>query len=322
MFASTKEIAELLLARGARLDARNQRGDTLLIVGSAELVEYFLDKGVDPRQVSSDGWSALTVAARRGRADLVKRLLAKGVPVDLVIKPEGWSALHFAAYNRDAAVVALLVQAGANVRLAATRGETAFVAAFSTDSVPMTVYDQYVKGDSRPVATILLDKGAAIDATDDHGRSALMYAARRGDADAVRFLVERGADAKLADDEGKRALDFAREGQATAVVTVLQPLTPAAAAAQAPTAGGPRWPYLSEREITQAELDALSREDLVIARNEVYARHGYSFKRPELAAYFAKQPWYKVDPAYDEKSLTDLERKNIRLLLAAEKARK
>jgi YARHG domain len=85
--------------------------------------------------------------------------------------------------------------------------------------------------------------------------------------------------------------------------------------------GDLRFPFLSERAITADEIAALSTDDLVIARNEIYARHGYTFKHADLAAYFAKQPWYAPDPAYDESSLTAIERDNVHALLTAETSR-
>lgn len=84
----------------------------------------------------------------------------------------------------------------------------------------------------------------------------------------------------------------------------------------------PRFPYLSTAHLTAETLEDFSTEELVLARNELYARRGYRFKNAELAAHFAAQRWYQPDPAHDEQSLTPLERENIRLLLATEKARK
>jgi hypothetical protein len=39
-----------------------------------------------------------------------------------------------------------------------------------------------------------LDAGAAIDASDDHGQTALLFAVQHGDADLARHLIGRGAD--------------------------------------------------------------------------------------------------------------------------------
>jgi ankyrin repeat protein len=59
------------------------------------------------------------------------------------------------------------------------------------------------------VIGLLLDRGASIDAVDDRGRTALIIAAERGDAEAVGLLLERGADAAWRDKQGKTALDLA-----------------------------------------------------------------------------------------------------------------
>ncbi len=44
------------------------------------------------------------------------------------------------------------------------------------------------------VIDLLLGRGAAVDAADDRGRTALMTAAERGHAEVVEMLVGRGAD--------------------------------------------------------------------------------------------------------------------------------
>ncbi len=48
-------------------------------------------------------------------------------------------------------------------------------------------------GDLNRVCT-LLDAGADVDALDEHGQSALMNAAYRGDAELAQVLIERGAN--------------------------------------------------------------------------------------------------------------------------------
>ena len=68
-------------------------------------------------------------------------------------------------------------------------------------------------------ADLLLEGGEAVDAVDEDGVTALMYAAYNGRAECARLLLEAGADASLratgGDDEGKTALELAEEyGQA------------------------------------------------------------------------------------------------------------
>lgn len=55
---------------------------------------------------------------------------------------------------------------------------------------------------------------------------------------------------------------------------------------------------LSTRKLTYNDIRSLSKPQLRILRNEIYARHGYIFKSADLKAYFSKYPWYK--PLYGD----------------------
>ncbi|XP_069464400.1 ankyrin repeat domain-containing protein 63-like [Ambystoma mexicanum] len=56
---------------------------------------------------------------------------------------------------------------------------------------------------------LLIERGAAVDARDSWGRTALSYACERGHLDAVRRLVQAGADPDLTDAWGNTALQYA-----------------------------------------------------------------------------------------------------------------
>jgi ankyrin repeat protein len=71
-------------------------------------------------------------------------------------------------------------------------------------------------------AELLLDAGAAIDARDASGQTALMLAAERGLAGMASLLLERGASPDLRDSRGESALIRAsRAGEAQAVQALL-----------------------------------------------------------------------------------------------------
>src|SRR5215470_4070960 len=70
--------------------------------------------------------------------------------------------------------------------------------------------------------------------------------------------------------------------------------------------------------ITVEQLSNLSRRDLRILRNTVYARHGRPFKSALLQAYFDNMEWYRRDPSFTEKSLTKIDVTNIRLIKSVE----
>jgi hypothetical protein len=77
-------------------------------------------------------------------------------------------------------------------------------------------------------------------------------------------------------------------------------------------------PSQLDHVISVDQLSNLSRRDLRILRNTVYARHGRKFKSPLLQAYFDDMRWYKVDPAFTEKQLTKVDITNIRLIKSVE----
>lgn len=66
-----------------------------------------------------------------------------------------------------------------------------------------------------------------------------------------------------------------------------------------------------------ADLVGLSRWQLDILRNEIYARHGRRFNRAEIQAYFDQQPWYRPRYApneFPEHLLSAMERWNVELI--------
>lgn len=49
---------------------------------------------------------------------------------------------------------------------------------------------------------------------------------------------------------------------------------------------------LSERRLSEADIADLSKKELEIMRNSIYARYGYKFNREDLLNYFSQYSWY------------------------------
>lgn len=71
------------------------------------------------------------------------------------------------------------------------------------------------------------------------------------------------------------------------------------------------------RKLTSTDLTYLSKEQLKIARNEIYARHGHIFQTKDMQAYFSKQSWYRENLYFTGK-LTDIETYNVELIKSRE----
>lgn len=93
-------------------------------------------------------------------------------------------------------------------------------------------------------------------------------------------------------------------------------------------ASGPDWfeakltpledPHLLDLLLDVKQLRDMSRRDLRILRNMIFARRGRPFKSEILQEYFGRMDWYEPDPKYTDDRLTDIDRKNIKVVLSVE----
>ena len=79
----------------------------------------------------------------------------------------------------------------------------------------------------------------------------------------------------------------------------------------------------SFQQLKENDLIDMSLSELKIMRNEIFARHGYIFKTPEMRAYFSQQDWYQKTPKLNNnkkiRSLLDpIEKSNVELIQAVE----
>ena len=76
--------------------------------------------------------------------------------------------------------------------------------------------------------------------------------------------------------------------------------------------------YSDERLIVEADLAMFSKKKLRIARNEIFARHGYSFKSQDLAKHFSQYDWY--NPKTKSVELSNIESANVAFIKKYEKS--
>jgi hypothetical protein len=131
----------------------------------------------------------LTVAAERGEASQVKKLIASGVDLNERDK-SGYTALVWAARNGNTQVAKALIEAGAdmNARDCAANGWTPLIHAIHKNNNEM--------------AHLLIEGGADVNARAgkctekliESGSTALLHAAGEDNTEIVRVLLAKGAD--------------------------------------------------------------------------------------------------------------------------------
>jgi len=78
-------------------------------------------------------------------------------------------------------------------------------------------------------------------------------------------------------------------------------------------------PDSDKRVLSEGDIGTLTKDQLRLARNEIFARHGYVFQSADLQKYFSSKSWYNADPSYNI-TLNEIEQENVNLLKAREES--
>ena len=147
LFNVTAEVAALLIAKGADVNARAAKGMTPLTWAiywdQKEKAEMLIARGANVNAKDDDGKTALHVAANWGKTDLVRLLIAKGADVN-ARDSACWTPLHWAAFEAEGDTLALLLAAGADCNAVSCppggKGETALDVAARYRSPEVAAY--------------------------------------------------------------------------------------------------------------------------------------------------------------------------------------
>ncbi len=125
--AGELEKVERALARGAQVDAPSSEGWTALhlaaFMGHAPIVSLLIDSGANVHQRDDRGHSPLHNAAQRGHMDAAQILVDHGALVDFFNNTHN-TPLHQAAFNNQLYMVKFLLDHGANPNLKNNDGRT------------------------------------------------------------------------------------------------------------------------------------------------------------------------------------------------------
>lgn len=140
--------------------------------------------------------------------------------------------------------------------------------------------------------------------------------------------AEEAARAESEAESRRRAESIAAESRAKAEAESRRKESNNASANSKPSGGSSSssngdyvLPGSSSRYLSASEVKNLSGYQLMIARNEIYARHGRKFNDKDLQKYFNGKSWYKGTIAPEDFSVSvfnDYEIKNIDLIVSYE----
>ena len=167
----------------------------------ARTVQGLLARGFDPNSQDEKGQNLLYLSQREGSFKLAQVLLDHPqLRIDLP-NNAGETALMMAALRDHDAWVSRLLAKGARIE-----------GAVDGDGRGWTPLHYAAAAPGAKSLTLLLLRGARVDARSPNGTTPLMMAAQYGTEDAVAALLKQGADARLRNDLDLGPADFAQRG--------------------------------------------------------------------------------------------------------------
>ena len=198
-------LVDTLIRAGARADVADDTGATPLYLActnrNADAVSRLLAAGANPNAALLSGETALMTCARAGTAAAVRTLLTRGAVVNATETTHKQTALMWAAAQSHPEVVQALLERGADVRA-------------RSREYAQTVTSEVTQRAGREDLNYTEPRG---------GMTALLFAARSGDADSARMLVAAGGDVNDALPDGASALIVAaHSGHRQAALALLE----------------------------------------------------------------------------------------------------
>lgn len=243
------ELVQLLVEAGASLEKADADAVTPLLMavlnGRFQVAKYLLGKGANVKAADWYGQTPLFAAVdyrnldvpgptrdngvdRDAALDLVKAILDHKPDVNARTKESlpqrrwitrlgslswvdftGQTAFLRAALAGDVTVMRLLLEQGADAKLATYGGTTPLMAAAG---INWTVSQTFDEGPDALLEAVKLAhaQGNDVNAENSMGLRAIHGAANRGADDVIRFLVEKGAQTGTPDKEGRTPITWAQ----------------------------------------------------------------------------------------------------------------
>uniref|UniRef100_A0A8C6YCN6 Ankyrin 3 n=1 Tax=Naja naja TaxID=35670 RepID=A0A8C6YCN6_NAJNA len=184
------EVVSELIQRGANVDAATKKGNTAVhiasLAGQTEVVKVLVTNGANVNAQSQNGFTPLYMAAQENHLEVVKFLLDNGASQSLATEVN----LKSTAPGRHLKKITIIDLLLCMLWL--------FLFIFQSGFTPLHIAAHY---GNINVATLLLNRGAAVDFTARNDITPLHVASKRGNTNMVKLLLDRGAkiDAKTRD---------------------------------------------------------------------------------------------------------------------------
>ncbi|RPH96655.1 hypothetical protein EHM69_00460 [candidate division KSB1 bacterium] len=177
-------VDSLLKTNPGLRDSANENGEPPLYyaakTGKTDIVRMLLAKGVDAKTTNNEGTPATHIAAQRGNLATVRMLIEAGADPRALDLNNGGTALHWAADGGNCENIEYLFSLGLDIQ--------------NPDRATFTPLMRAASRGHKPAFDLLLAKGATLEVGTDLNNSVMAQAAGGGNIDIVNFLIAKGFD--------------------------------------------------------------------------------------------------------------------------------
>lgn len=206
-------LESIIQSNGVDLHQTNEKGANVFYYAAQsnniQLLKKLIEKEVDPPAITHLGMNALSSACEAGALDVVKYLIEelefdiRGTGKEQFIT-DSYPPIHSAALNGKEQVVAYLLKKGKEQELD--------LANWGSDGQMRPIHLACMHGHTN-VVKLLVEYGAdykqTINTSEDKKINALHLAVGYGNTEIIDFLIQSGADLEIKSEKGFTALHYA-----------------------------------------------------------------------------------------------------------------
>ncbi|MEE8435308.1 MAG: ankyrin repeat domain-containing protein [bacterium] len=312
-----------------------QQFSLALSSGDVKKVEALIKKGADVNG-KLESYTPLGIACEEGHLEIVRLLLKHGARAD---ESFGDDSKGYRTPMQAAAkfpkIQALLVKAGASdIRAslslvkAVKGGNVEQVRLELKQGADPNYYVNYASmlglTDNPTIVELLLKHGANIHLENYNQDTPFRRAFRNNDTDTIKLYLKYGKVSNL-----ESWLKIAKKEDQTEMVKVVEDHLKSlgkkgdkrnGSLVRAVITNGDLAPLKKRLDSTQ--LSGVTKSQLRIIRNTIFAQYGYRFRSKDLQAHFGRFSWYKPRKINIGQALTATDKANLKLLKRVEREAK
>jgi ankyrin repeat protein len=189
-FCARPELVKILYAYGARMNMKNDAGETAFMYAKANVIKFFASHCENINEKGTNGFTKLMQYVSMGDEGVVKLLIEHKADVNIQNNAKE-TALFLACKYGHIKIIEMLLKAGADKEIRNFEGKTVLMKAVDDEKLE--------------IVKILVGASANINVLNQFGETLLFRAVMGNDLAIAEFLLENGIDKNAVSKSGQTA---------------------------------------------------------------------------------------------------------------------